>query len=146
MFDFDWPVVWEHLMLMGMAYVLAIPLGFHQERHARSAGLRTFPLVALANCGFMLVGIEVLDSTDAESRALQGVITGMGFIGGGAILKSDKQVIGTATAASLWCTGAIGIAVAFQRLEIAVVISVITFITLQVFPMLKRMFGRSEDS
>lgn len=145
MFDFDWPAVWANLTLMGMAYVLAIPLGLHQERHARSAGLRTFPLVALANCGFMLVGVEVMNSTDAEGRVMQGVITGMGFIGGGAILKSNERVIGTATAASLWCTGAIGIAVAFQRFEIAVVISGMTFITLQVLPLIKRLFGREQD-
>jgi putative Mg2+ transporter-C (MgtC) family protein len=135
--DIQWDTVWSHLGLLGIAYVLALPTAWNREQHARSAGLRTYPLVALATCGFMLVGIEVLDTTDAEARVLQGIITGMGFIGGGAILKGSKTVAGTATAASLWSVGAIGIAVAFRRLEIALVLSLMTFVTLQFIPAVK---------
>lgn len=135
--EIDWNVVSHHLILLGTAYVLALPSGWNRERHSRSAGLRTFPLVALATCGFMLVGIEVLDSTDAEGRAIQGIITGMGFIGGGAILKGSESVTGTATAAALWSTGAIGLAVAFQRFEIALLISILNFCTLQFMPAVK---------
>lgn len=54
-------------------------------------------------------------------------MSGIGFIGGGAILKEGGNVKGLATAASIWCTGAIGVAVAFEREEIALVISLITF-------------------
>jgi putative Mg2+ transporter-C (MgtC) family protein len=73
----------------------------------------------------------VLDSTDAEARVLQGIITGIGFIGGGAILKTKSTVRGTATAASLWNTGLIGMAVAFGRYEIAILMSIINFLTLR---------------
>lgn len=146
-YSLDWELVWYHLLLLGVAYLLAIPLGFNRERHSRSAGLRTFPLVALANCGFMLIGIEVFDSTDAEARVMQGIIAGMGFIGGGAILRNKEYIAGTATAASLWCTGAIGIAVAWRRFEIALVISVVTLFTLQLLPALKAAIGaRNIDS
>ena len=62
---------------------------------------------------------------------MQGLISGIGFIGGGAILKSKGTVSGTATAASIWGTGLIGMAVAFNRLEIAALISLITFVTLR---------------
>ena len=93
-------------------------------------GLRTFPLVAMAACGYTLVGFSILGSTDAEARVLQGIITGIGFIGGGAILKSKATVTGTATAASIWTTGLIGIAVASDRYEIAALLSVLTFLTL----------------
>lgn len=68
----------------------------------------------------------------------------MGFIGGGAILKSGRVVTGTATAASLWGTGAVGIAVAWQRYEIAIVLSLLTFVTLQFVPTFKSMV-RDED-
>lgn len=135
--DIHWPTIWSHLVLMGIAYLLALPTAWNREVNDRSAGLRTFPLVALATCGFMLVGIEVLPDPNAQARALQGIITGMGFIGGGAILKSNQTVSGTATAASLWATGAVGIAVAWQRLEIAIVISLLTFVTLQLVPIVK---------
>jgi len=62
---------------------------------------------------------------------LQGLITGIGFIGGGAILKTGGTVRGTATAASIWNTGLIGVAVAFARYEIAIVMSLINFVTLR---------------
>jgi putative Mg2+ transporter-C (MgtC) family protein len=62
---------------------------------------------------------------------LQGLITGIGFIGGGAILKSSGTVHGTATAASIWNTGLIGMAVAFGRFEIAIFMSLINFVTLR---------------
>lgn len=128
---FDWAVVVRHLIDLSLAYLFAIPIAWDRETHARTAGLRTFPLVALAACAYMLIGYQVLDSTDAEARVIQGLMTGMGFIGGGAILKHGGRVQGTATAASLWATGAIGLAVASRRLEIALLISATTFVTLR---------------
>jgi putative Mg2+ transporter-C (MgtC) family protein len=77
------------------------------------------------------VGVSVLSSTDAEARVLQGIITGIGFIGGGAILKSGAQVRGTATAASIWNMGLLGIAVAFDRYEAAILLSRINLFTLR---------------
>lgn len=130
---------------MGVAYILAVPIGWNRERHERSAGLRTFPLVAVATCGFMLVGIDTLTTPDAQARVLEGIITGMGFIGGGAILKSGRVVTGSATAASLWGTGAVGVAVAWQRYEIAFVLSLLTFVTLQFVPSFKSMVRDEEE-
>jgi putative Mg2+ transporter-C (MgtC) family protein len=65
-------------------------------------------------------------------------MTDIGFIGGGAIFKNEDRVAGTASAASIWNTGAIGIAVAFDRFEIAIVLSVLNFITLWAVGRLKR--------
>jgi putative Mg2+ transporter-C (MgtC) family protein len=143
--EINWSTVLSHLALMGVAYVLAVPIGWNRERYERSAGLRTFPLVAVATCGFMLVGIEALTGAGAHARVLEGIITGRGIIGGGAILKSGRVVTGTATAASLWGTGAVGIAVAWQRYEIAIVLSVLTFVTLQFVPNFKSMV-REDDA
>ena len=131
MAEIDWSVVVWHLNRLAAAYVLALPIGWDREKNARSAGLRTFPLVSMASCAYMLTGIEVLDSTDAESRVMYGLITGMGFIGGGAILKEGGSVAGTATAASLWNTGALGMAVAWDRFEIALLLCVLNVVTLQ---------------
>ncbi|MBT8083294.1 MAG: MgtC/SapB family protein [Gammaproteobacteria bacterium] len=141
-FSFDWAVVLRHLVELTLAYIFAIPIAWDRETRARTAGLRTFPLVAVAACAYMLIGYQVLDSTDAEARVIQGLMTGMGFIGGGAILKHRGEVQGTATAASLWATGAIGLAVASQRLEIAFLISAATFFTLR---FLKPMAASQDD-
>lgn len=137
-FDLHWPTIWSHLALLGTAYLLALPIGWDREHHARSAGLRTFPLVATATCGFVLLGIEAFGpGADQVARIIAGVVTGIGFIGGGSILKNDDRVSGMATAASLWSTGAIGVSVAIGRFEIAVVLSLVTFITLFVMSKVK---------
>ncbi|EBW1603989.1 MgtC/SapB family protein, partial [Salmonella enterica subsp. enterica serovar Kottbus] len=104
--------VLPHFVALAIAYLLTLPIGWHRERTERSAGLRTFPLVAMASCAFIQTTESITaGSPEALARITEGVITGMGFIGGGAILKVKDSVRGTATAASLWATGAIGIAV-----------------------------------
>ncbi len=137
--EIEWSLILYHLNYLAIAYVLALPIGWDREKHARSAGLRTFPLVSMASCAYMLTGIQVLDSTDAEARVMYGLITGMGFIGGGAILKEKGSVGGTATAASLWNTGAIGMAVAWSRFEIAILLTVLNFVTLRLLGGLKSL-------
>lgn len=128
-----------HLIALAIAYILAFPIGWNREREERSAGLRTFPLVALASCGFIQAAETVLQGQpEAIARVIEGLITGMGFIGGGAILRLKDSVRGTATAASLWATGAIGTSVGLGAYDIAVVLSVITVITLLALTPLKR--------
>ncbi|MEH6721635.1 MAG: MgtC/SapB family protein [Aurantimonas endophytica] len=132
-----------HLIAIGIAYVLALPIGWDREQGERSAGLRTFPLVAIAACGFLQAAETVTQgSPEATARVVEGIITGMGFIGGGAILVVRASVKGTATAASLWATGAIGTAVGLGVYDIAVVISLVTFLTLRMMTPLKRADDR----
>ncbi|WP_339897503.1 MgtC/SapB family protein [uncultured Gilvimarinus sp.] len=137
-FDLSLQEIIEHLIRLGIALLLALPMAFNREQSARGAGLRTFPLVALAACAYMLVGIQVFSGSDAEAKVMYGIITGIGFIGGGAILKNNDHTVGTATAASIWNTGAIGVSVAYNRYEIALVLSVTNFIILQFSSPLKR--------
>lgn len=145
MFTVDWHRVAFHLSHLAAAYVLALPIAWDRERNVRSAGLRTFPLVAVAACGFMLQGMAVLETTDAEARVMYGIITGIGFIGGGAILKDRGSVSGTATAASIWNTGAIGTAVAWDRFEIALLLSALNFATLRFGSLIKKEVRRPRD-
>lgn len=121
-----------HLASLISAYILALPIGWDRERHERSAGLRTFPLVAIASCGFVQAAEPLLQgNAEATARIVEGLITGMGFIGGGAILVVKNSVRGTATAASLWATGAIGTAVGLGSYDTGIVLSVVTFATLR---------------
>lgn len=131
-FSFDWKQTLVDFLRVAMAFVLAIPIGWERHKSERSLGLRTFPIVAMAACGFMLIAKNVPGANaEIEARLIQGLIGGIGFIGGGAILKEGTTVRGLATATSIWCTGAIGAAVAFEREEIAVILSLITFLTLR---------------
>lgn len=129
-----------HLVAIGLAYILAFPIGWNREKSERSAGLRTFPLVAVASCGFIQAAESMTaDTPEAMARIVEGLITGMRFIGGGAILRLKDSVKGTATAASLWITGAIGAAVGLGSLDVAIMLSVITVATLWIMAPLKHL-------
>jgi putative Mg2+ transporter-C (MgtC) family protein len=129
--EFDLQLILSNLTLLFVAFLFALPVAWNRERTARSAGLRTFPLVSIASCGYMLIGVSIFDADGSVARVTYGIITGMGFIGGGAILKSKGNIMGTATAASIWNTGAIGVSVAFRMYEIALVLSLVNFLILR---------------
>jgi putative Mg2+ transporter-C (MgtC) family protein len=117
---------------LAVAFLLALPIAWDREHKERSAGLRTFTLVAMSTCGFLMAARSSLGpSVDAESRVWQGLLTGIGFIGSGAILKTEGAVRGTATAASIWNTAAVGAAVAYANYDIAVVLSLANFAVLR---------------
>lgn len=141
--DLDFSLVWYHSYQIGIAFILALPIAINREYKGSGAGMRTYPLVTIACCAFMLVAMDVYTGSDAEARVMYGVITGMGFIGGGAIMKQNNKVDGTASAAGIWLTGAIGISVAYQRYEIAIVLSVIGYLIFQLSTFLKQ--NMSED-
>ena len=143
--DLDWNLILERLFLVTCAYVLALPIGWNRERHSRSAGLRTYPLVAIGACGFFIVGQSFLDDNDSNARLIQGLMGGLGFLGGGAILKTSDQVSGMATAASIWITGVIGMSVALRHFEVAIVLSVISFFTLRLGAEVKKVVSHSDD-
>lgn len=123
-----------YLALLG-ALVLAFPIGWNRERHGKVMGVRTFPLVALGACGYILIAREFIgdDSPDATARVLQGLMTGIGFVGGGAILKHDDHVSGTASAASIWLVGAIGAAAGFGYWGHAIALAVLNVAAIKCF-------------
>jgi putative Mg2+ transporter-C (MgtC) family protein len=131
--------VLPHLVALTIAYLLALPIGWNREKEERSAGLRTFPLVAIATCGVVQATENILQGhPEGTARIIEGLMAGMGFIGGGAILKHDNSVRGTATAASLWATGATGAAVGLGAYDVAVMVSLFTFLTLWLLAPFKR--------
>jgi putative Mg2+ transporter-C (MgtC) family protein len=124
---------------LAAAFVFALPAGFIGEKETHSAGLRTFPLVAMASCGYLLMAQPAgHPGPDTQSRIVQGLLAGIGFIGGGAILKTESQVHGVATAAGIFCTGVVGAAIAEDRWPIAIVLAFMAFFGLRVLLPLKR--------
>jgi putative Mg2+ transporter-C (MgtC) family protein len=136
----------DELIRLLIAYALALPIGWNRAKEARGAGLRTFPLVALGSCALILITQKIIpDSPDAQARVLAGLITGIGFIGGGAILKQPHEIHGTATAASIWAVSIIGAAVAYKLYVIAGVATLIIFLTLWALTPIKREMAREKD-
>jgi putative Mg2+ transporter-C (MgtC) family protein len=145
-FRFDWALLGVVLFKLILAFLFTLPVAWERERSTRIMGLRTFPLVAIASCSYILIAISIdPDGLEARGRAIQGLLGGIGFIGGGAILKEGANVKGTATAASIWATGAIGVAIAFSRYEIAIILSLLTFILLQFLTPIEERIGKEDD-
>jgi len=140
-----WQEAWRDLQHIGLAYVLTAFIGWDREKEAHSAGLRTFPIVGMASCGYLMV-LGNQPDVAAQSRVLQGLITGIGFVGGGAILKEGATVKGTATAASIWNAGVIGSAVAMQRLEIAIILSLLNLFTLRALLPIKQHLDKKSGT
>lgn len=145
--SFDWHFFVLALEKIAIAWALVIPTGWWAEKQGHSVGIRTFPLVAMASCGFLMI----LDNVNGDgSRVLQGMITGIGFVGGGAIVRDGVSVRGTATAAAIWAAGAIGAAVALGRIEIAVVLAAMDVFTMGALVPIKKWIderrGEVEDN
>ena len=107
-------------------------VGIQRERAGKPAGLRTHILVTLGTAVFVVACSVSEMSSDGLSRVIQGIVTGIGFIGAGSILKLDEErdIKGLTTAASIWMTAAIGVAVGLGRLGVALLSTVLTLIIL----------------
>lgn len=105
------------LVRLGAATLIGSALGLNREIRGKPAGMRTHALVALGTALVTLTGIELAGhdgqfDSNSVSRVIQGIVAGIGFLGGGTILKSDsgEQISGLTTAASLWLVACLGIA------------------------------------
>ena len=119
---------------LAVAVILGGMLGYERERRGISAGLRTHMLVALGAAIFVLVPLEAGISQADLSRVLQGVITGVGFLGAGAIIKlnQEQEIKGLTTAASIWLTAAIGVAAGMGREMTAILSALLAIFILAV--------------
>ena len=138
------PVSSAHVFLfaarLGLAVVLGMILGLDRERVHSAAGLRTHMLVCLGAALMVLAGDVAGFGHDAESRVIQGIVAGIGFLGAGTILKvSEKvEVHGLTTAASIWVTAAVGIAAGLGHLWLSIVATAVGWIVLGPLKLLER--------
>ena len=128
------------LLRITVAVSLGAAIGFERELRQSSAGLRTHMLVALGAALFVLVPQLGGASPADMSRVVQGVIAGVGFLGAGAVLKRDDkdEIRGLTTAASIWVTAAIGIAVGMGREATAVLGTGVVLLILTVLRRINR--------
>lgn len=114
------------------ACFLGCLIGWERERHRNiiSAGIRTYGAIALGACAFSIVGMEINHAD--PSRVAAQVVTGIGFLGGGIIFRQGDYVTGLTTAATLWATAAVGLAVSvgmyFTSLLIALLIYLLLYL------------------
>ncbi|MBS0190045.1 MAG: MgtC/SapB family protein [Phycisphaerales bacterium] len=154
------PITPQDMMLrIGAALVFGAIIGAERQMGKHPAGFRTMTLIAIGSAAFVLVVLEVGNarpelSTDAEaqatSRVLQGLTTGIGFLGAGTIVRNDKSVQGLTTAAAVWCIAAVGAACGLGQLMLAATVTGAALVTLVVMKIaempLHRAGGSSHDT
>lgn len=129
---------WDLVGRIGVAALLASVLGFERELKGQSAGLRTHILVAVGSCLFTVSGVYAAISWRTADEVLQidvtripsQVVVGIGFLGGGAILRHGASIRGLTTAANLWVAAAIGLACGLGMLIAAGFVSVLVLVVL----------------
>ena len=121
---------WNQEALMALRVVVAVLLGgfvgWEREWHAREAGIRTYGAVSLGACVFALISTHIATGNNPHVIAA-GVVTGIGFLGAGVILRDQGNVVGLTTAATLWATASVGLATGYGMYTLAALVSLIVF-------------------
>ncbi len=134
---------WTLIIRLVVACLLAFVIGLDREYRAKDAGLKTHFLVSLGSALFMIISRYGFgNSTQVDfSRVAAQVVSGIGFIGAGTIIFQKQIVRGLTTAASLWATSGIGMAVGAGLYSVAVVATLLTLIGLEAFGYILKKFG-----
>ena len=131
-------VTWRLLLAAG----LGAALGVEREYRQKPAGLRTNILIALGSALFTIVSALVGHEAGNTDRISAQIVTGIGFLGGGAILRSGTTVLGMTTAATIWVNAAIGMAAGAGQFMLATVAAALTLVVLVVLPPIETYFER----
>src|SRR5687768_7430729 len=107
----------EMIVRLLIAVLIGMIIGAEREYRNKSAGLRTVTLIAIGSCLFTLMSISI--ASDSNDRIASNIVTGIGFLGGGVIFKSESGVNGLTTAATIWMTAALGMTVGAGNMQVA---------------------------
>ncbi len=132
-----------------IAALLGGILGFEREQRGKSAGIKTHMLVCIGAALFVLIPQQAGIIAEADlSRVMQGIISGIGFLGAGAILKGDdeKNLKGLTTAAGIWLTAAIGVAAGLGRESSAILCTLLALMVLLIIPKIAGLIGPKDNT
>lgn len=134
--DFAWR------LLLAAAFGAAV--GIEREYRQKPAGLRTNILIAVGSALFTILSLEMVPKGVDESRVVGQIVTGIGFLGGGAILRSGESIHGMTTAATIWVNAAIGAAAGAGQFALAGFTTALTLVVLAALPPIEGYFERRE--
>ena len=119
-------------------------IGIEREVHRKPAGLRTNILICMGAATFMLIAEKMTSDPTSIARLTAGIVTGVGFIGGGAVLRDRNNVYGVTTAATIWVVTSIGIACGMRLYEIAVAVTLLSLLVLAALSPLDKKIHKAE--
>ena len=125
-----------------VACLLGAIIGTEREVHRKAAGLRTNAIIALGSALFTIVGMEMAPAGADPSRVASTIVTGIGFLGAGAILRTGRNIQGLTTAATIWVNAAIGMTVGTGAYALGVAATLITLGVLLVVGLIERRVER----
>jgi putative Mg2+ transporter-C (MgtC) family protein len=131
--------LWARLFL---AAGLGAAIGVERELRQKAAGLRTNILIALGSAIFTVVSLEIARMGGTPDRIAASIVTGIGFLGAGSILRSGKSIHGMTTAATIWVNASVGMAAGAGLYTIAITGTIITLIVLALLPYLEQRLDR----
>lgn len=107
-------------------------IGYDRERVGKAAGLRTHMLVSMGTALFVITALEFGMGEDAVSRVIQGLVTGIGFVGAGVIMKiqEEREIRGLTTAAGVWMTAAASVAIGLGQIGVGVMAALLAWVVL----------------
>jgi len=132
----------DFILRLALAAGLGAALGLEREMRQKPAGLRTNMLIAVGSALFSLISVQLAGQGGSADRVAANIVTGVGFLGGGAILRSGREVLGMTTAATIWVNAAIGMAAGFGESTLAISATGITLMVLGVLPPIERYFDQ----
>lgn len=112
-----------------IAFMLGAFIGLDREKHGRDAGIRTYAAVCIGATLFTAIAAHLSD-TAATSRIVANIVVGIGFLGAGIIYRNNQSSYGLTTAATIWCTAAVGVAIGLNMYIIALVAAVALYLLL----------------
>jgi putative Mg2+ transporter-C (MgtC) family protein len=130
------------MMRLLLAAGLGGAIGLEREIHKRPAGLRTNILIAVGSALFTALSIEIARSGGTPDRIAAQIVTGVGFLGAGAIMRSGRSIHGMTTAATIWVNAAVGMAAGAGEFLMATMTTVITLIVLAALPPIEAYFDQ----
>ena len=130
----------EAILRLALAAALGGAIGLEREYHHKPAGLRTNMLIALGSALFSILSVELGAGTGSPDRIAAQVVTGIGFLGAGAILRSGENIHGLTTAATIWVNAAIGMAAGLGSYVVAAGAAMLTLTVLAIVPFIERRF------
>ncbi len=137
---------WEEILRLGGALLIGFLIGLEREISRKPAGLRTHMLVSLASSLFTILSLSSAfgDGAADPTRIASQIVIGIGFVGAGVIISSGGEVKGVTTAASLWITAAMGMAMGLGEYLLATVAAGFTLVTLLVIGVWERSLERRD--
>jgi len=134
------------IIKLGIAVLVGGIIGLEREYQYKAAGFRTIILITLGSTLYTLFSISIAGTTDSTTRIASNIVTGIGFLGAGTILRDGGRIGGLTTAATIWLAAALGMGIAANETEDVLVATGVTLIVLLIFPRVVSWINRIRDA